>query len=214
MVRAGLATLGLVDEKDPTLSSADLVNSSPLIKRYFSTIWRVIMLHIVKFLGGPTSQCAAVGQAQTKAFNRSENKENIHIFFPASPEPKTSKNARESQSKKQVTETQHAKESIAIANATKSLEASESAKELRNQPKKADAKKDQNMYMKGEESPFDIEFEIRFSGKLDQEMNVDAYITFIGSSSIDQDIEEADSKLESMPDDEVMSISRNEDGDC
>ncbi|GJY79872.1 hypothetical protein Tco_0492623 [Tanacetum coccineum] len=51
-VRAGLATLGLVDEKDPTLSSADFVNSSPLIKRYFSTIWRVIMLHIVKFLGG------------------------------------------------------------------------------------------------------------------------------------------------------------------
>ncbi|GJT58639.1 hypothetical protein Tco_1002172 [Tanacetum coccineum] len=36
--RAGLATLGLVDEKDSTLSSTDLVNSSLLRIRYFSPI--------------------------------------------------------------------------------------------------------------------------------------------------------------------------------
>nr|GEW83349.1 hypothetical protein [Tanacetum cinerariifolium] len=53
----------------------------------------------------------------------------------------------------------------------------------------------------------------RLSGKVDQEMKVDVDITFIGSSSFDQDKEEANSKLESMPDDEVMSKSRNEDDD-
>ncbi|GJZ05368.1 hypothetical protein Tco_0538643 [Tanacetum coccineum] len=51
-MRAGLETLGLVDEKNPNLSSIDLVNSSPLRIRYFSPIWRVLMLHIVKCLGG------------------------------------------------------------------------------------------------------------------------------------------------------------------
>ncbi|GJT01453.1 hypothetical protein Tco_0822622 [Tanacetum coccineum] len=200
-VRVGLATLGLVDEKDSTLSSIDLLNSSLLRIRYFSLIWRVLMLHIVKCLGACWS---------AQSIKRSEKKKIL-----SSPEPKTSKNARESQSKKQVVETQHAEESVAIANSTKSLEASESAEELRNQLEPADAKKEQvTIVEEGEESPFDTELEIRFSGKLDQEMNVDADITFIGSSSIDQDMEEADSKLESMPDDKVMSISRNEDGDC
>ncbi|GKB33741.1 hypothetical protein Tco_0873142 [Tanacetum coccineum] len=51
MMRARFATLGLVDEKYSTLSSIDLVNSSPLKNRYFSPIWRVLMLHIVKYLG-------------------------------------------------------------------------------------------------------------------------------------------------------------------
>ncbi|GJU79106.1 retrovirus-related pol polyprotein from transposon TNT 1-94 [Tanacetum coccineum] len=51
-VRAGLASLRLVDEKNPNLSLNNLVNSSPLKIRYFSPIWRVLMLHIVKCLGG------------------------------------------------------------------------------------------------------------------------------------------------------------------
>nr|GFB57396.1 hypothetical protein [Tanacetum cinerariifolium] len=38
IVRAGLATLGLVDEKNLDLSSTDLVNSSSLKVRYFSPI--------------------------------------------------------------------------------------------------------------------------------------------------------------------------------
>ncbi|GJT81241.1 hypothetical protein Tco_1055583 [Tanacetum coccineum] len=42
-------------------------------------------------------------------------------------------------------------------------------------------------------------------------MKNDVDITFIGSSSFDQEMKEADSELESMPDDEVMSISGNED---
>ncbi|GJV80128.1 retrovirus-related pol polyprotein from transposon TNT 1-94 [Tanacetum coccineum] len=51
-MRTALATLGLVDEKDTSLSSTNLVNSSPLRTRYFSPIWRVIMMYIVKCLGG------------------------------------------------------------------------------------------------------------------------------------------------------------------
>ncbi|GJX44499.1 retrovirus-related pol polyprotein from transposon TNT 1-94 [Tanacetum coccineum] len=50
-MRAGLETLGLVDEKNHDLSSIDLVNSSPLTIRYFLSIWRALMLHIVKCLG-------------------------------------------------------------------------------------------------------------------------------------------------------------------
>nr|GEU42803.1 hypothetical protein [Tanacetum cinerariifolium] len=51
-VRAALATLGLVDENEPQLSSTDLVNSSPLRIRYFLATWRVLMLYIVKCLRG------------------------------------------------------------------------------------------------------------------------------------------------------------------
>ncbi|GJR08158.1 hypothetical protein Tco_0790810 [Tanacetum coccineum] len=40
-VRAGLATLGLFDKDKPTLSSTDLVNSSPLKMKYFSPIWKL-----------------------------------------------------------------------------------------------------------------------------------------------------------------------------
>ncbi|GKA07375.1 retrovirus-related pol polyprotein from transposon TNT 1-94 [Tanacetum coccineum] len=51
-VKAGLATLGLIDENDTSLSFYDLVNSSPLKMRYFSLKWRVLMQYIVKCLGG------------------------------------------------------------------------------------------------------------------------------------------------------------------
>ncbi|GJT37687.1 hypothetical protein Tco_0937552 [Tanacetum coccineum] len=63
---------------------------------------------------------------------------------------------------------------------------------------------DQNMNMEAEESSFDIEFEIKFSGNVDPEMNIDVDFTFIGSSSFDQEMEEADSDLESMPDYEIV----------
>ncbi|GJZ77686.1 hypothetical protein Tco_0642358 [Tanacetum coccineum] len=51
-IRAGLETLRLFDEKNPDLLSTDLVNLSLLRIRYFSPIWRVLMLHVVKCLGG------------------------------------------------------------------------------------------------------------------------------------------------------------------
>ncbi|GJV14140.1 hypothetical protein Tco_1359463 [Tanacetum coccineum] len=51
-VRAGLETLGLVDEKNPHFTSTKLVILYPLRIKYFSSIWRVLMLHVVKCLGG------------------------------------------------------------------------------------------------------------------------------------------------------------------
>ncbi|GJV36049.1 retrovirus-related pol polyprotein from transposon TNT 1-94 [Tanacetum coccineum] len=51
-VRDALATLGLVDENNLEISSTKLVNSSPLRIRYFSVTWKVLMLYIIKCLGG------------------------------------------------------------------------------------------------------------------------------------------------------------------
>nr|GEY08601.1 hypothetical protein [Tanacetum cinerariifolium] len=51
-VRAALATLGFVEEKDPSFSSTALVNSFSLRIRYFSPIWRVLMVYIVKSMDG------------------------------------------------------------------------------------------------------------------------------------------------------------------
>ncbi|GJR02645.1 putative reverse transcriptase domain-containing protein [Tanacetum coccineum] len=45
-VRAWLTTLRLIDKKNPNLSSTDLINSSPLRIRYFSSIWRVLMTQV------------------------------------------------------------------------------------------------------------------------------------------------------------------------
>ncbi|GJU50104.1 hypothetical protein Tco_1219659 [Tanacetum coccineum] len=146
-MRAGLATLGLVDENDTTISSNDRVNSSPLRIRYFSPIWRVLMLHIVKCKGvanissrpeetnelslqkvkmlKPTDKSLSgttvqpVCQPKASTDKRPKKKKNL-----SSSKPKTSKFVRESQPKKQVNETRHAEESVATADATKSLEAS------------------------------------------------------------------------------------------
>nr|GEV43627.1 hypothetical protein [Tanacetum cinerariifolium] len=71
------------------------------------------------------------------------------------------------------------------------------------------------MNMEVEESPFDNGYEIKFVRKvdLDQEMHDTAEITFLGSSQINQEMEEADSKLEYMPDDEIIYVLGNDDSD-
>nr|GEW16950.1 hypothetical protein [Tanacetum cinerariifolium] len=51
-VRAGLATLGLINKDKPTLSSTVLVNSSPIKIKYFTHTWRIFMQYIIKCLGG------------------------------------------------------------------------------------------------------------------------------------------------------------------
>ncbi|GJX57472.1 hypothetical protein Tco_0287369 [Tanacetum coccineum] len=74
---------------------------------------------------------------------------------------------------------------------------------------------DQYVNMEAEESPFDIEYEIKFIQKvdLDQEMHDTSDITLIGSSRVDQEMEEADSDLESMHDDKIISVLGNDDDD-
>ncbi|GKB66089.1 hypothetical protein Tco_0927501 [Tanacetum coccineum] len=51
-VKEGLATLGLRDEKRPNLISVTLAQSSPIRIKYFSPTWKILMLYIVKCLGG------------------------------------------------------------------------------------------------------------------------------------------------------------------
>ncbi|GKA43308.1 hypothetical protein Tco_0736032 [Tanacetum coccineum] len=50
-VKDALATLGLADDKRPTMTSVALAHSSPLRIRYFSPTWKVLMVYIVKCLG-------------------------------------------------------------------------------------------------------------------------------------------------------------------
>nr|GEX51600.1 hypothetical protein [Tanacetum cinerariifolium] len=104
----------------------------------------------------------------------------------------------------QVDDTQPAKETVATDDTTMSLDASESAYKQGKQLKSADAEKEMresgiksigdvplnefgrvDANLDVDESPFDTELEIKFTGK-----------------------EEADSDLESMPGDEIKSLSR------
>nr|GEW14779.1 retrovirus-related Pol polyprotein from transposon TNT 1-94 [Tanacetum cinerariifolium] len=91
---------------------------------------------------------------------------------------------RRSKSKETDAETQHAGESVAIADTTTSLDGFESTKKLKNQPKTA----------------YSIE-------------HVDVDVTFIGSFEINKVMGVADSDLESMPDDKVMSVLGYDDDD-
>ncbi|GJV80875.1 hypothetical protein Tco_1516745 [Tanacetum coccineum] len=51
-VKDAITTLGLSDEKNPEATSADLAHSSFLRIRYFTPTWRLLMIYIVKCLGG------------------------------------------------------------------------------------------------------------------------------------------------------------------
>ncbi|GKA66646.1 hypothetical protein Tco_0766454 [Tanacetum coccineum] len=112
MVRAALATVGLVDENDPKLSSSKLVNSSLLRIKYFSATWKVHMLYIVKFLGvnidttldKSLSRTSVQHAAQSKATTDKKSKKKRN---PPSSKPRTSKIIRESSTSTQVTDTQH-----------------------------------------------------------------------------------------------------------
>nr|GEY52760.1 hypothetical protein [Tanacetum cinerariifolium] len=136
-VRAALATMGLVDENDTSISSTDLVNSSLLKMRYFSPIWRVLMLYVVKCLAVNGDDIAdkslsgtnvqPVTQSKATIDKKSGKKKNT-----ASSKPKTLKIVRESSPLPQVTNNQPAEEPVTTADATQSIDASESSEELGN----------------------------------------------------------------------------------
>ncbi|GKA05109.1 hypothetical protein Tco_0684229 [Tanacetum coccineum] len=73
MVRVTLATLGLVDENNPEISSTDFFDSSPLRIRYFSAKWRNLMLYIVKCLGGNQGSHDLVTKLTTRKKGRDQN---------------------------------------------------------------------------------------------------------------------------------------------
>nr|GEU74630.1 uncharacterized mitochondrial protein AtMg00810-like [Tanacetum cinerariifolium] len=92
---------------------------------------------------------------------------------------------RRSKSKKTITRTYHAEEPVTTTDTTKGLDATESAAELANQPSTAATEK----------------------AKIDD----DAKITFMGATYLDHIKEEADSNVESMLDEEIQSISGDDD---
>nr|GEU93962.1 retrovirus-related Pol polyprotein from transposon TNT 1-94 [Tanacetum cinerariifolium] len=245
-VRAGLATLGLVDEKNSTISSTDLVNSSPLRIRYFLPIWKVLMLHIVKCLEATsfkipsasevalishTLKVAKISIVPEKTLSLPLEEVNVGNtadkslfetimqpigYLKASTNKKLKKKKNPSSSNTKTSKT--------------SLDASGSPWELRNQPKPANAEKEVmedseitslgnvtfgDLYgydtnMDADESHFDTESEFKFIEKVDPKKTDDVGNTLVGSS-IDQEMQEADSDLESVPNDEIVSVSRNDD---
>nr|GEX43426.1 hypothetical protein [Tanacetum cinerariifolium] len=164
-VRDGLATLGLVDEKKPNLTSIDLINSSLLRIRYFSSMWRVLMMHIVKFLGenylNKNITTFKPHHITTISFNKSSFASEVLLIshmlkaakFSTEPEKSLLLSSREvnanrttsksllSKQNKIVAETQHVKELVATTDTTQSLEASELTEEVANRPETTVVKK-------------------------------------------------------------------------
>nr|GEU43242.1 hypothetical protein [Tanacetum cinerariifolium] len=229
-VRAGLATLGRVDKKNPQLTSSELINLSPLRIRYFSPIWKVLMHHIVKCLGvarlsstepGKTlllssrevNTCSTIDKSLSRINMQSAtqskaptDKRSKKKKIPSSFEPKTSTFVRRSKPKKTVAETQRAEEPMATTDTTKGLDASESTEE------EHETKVDENI-----EDLLATDSGICSLGNVDldqvmkEQKDDDAEITFMGTVTNDQIMEEAKSDVESMPDDETLSISRDDD---
>ncbi|GJS42048.1 retrovirus-related pol polyprotein from transposon TNT 1-94 [Tanacetum coccineum] len=204
-VKAGLETLGLIDENDTSISSSDLVNSSALKIRYFLPKWRVLIQYISllhPFVDVNTDDTADKSSSETtvQLVTQSKaptDKKTKRKRIPPSSKPDASKIVRESPPREQTTYTQPAEEPVLIADTTQSLGASESAEEQGNQPKTVDAKK--------------IKFIKSFP-----------VTTISGSLFIDQDMlgntadlslkdqlieEEIDSDLQSMSNDKVESVS-------
>ncbi|GKC86894.1 hypothetical protein Tco_1147543 [Tanacetum coccineum] len=121
-VRAGLATLGLFDKDKPTLSSTELVNSSPLK---------------MKEVNADDTADKSFSRASVQPVTRPKAPTDLKTKkkrIPPSSKPKSPYKVRVILPKKQVVETQHAKVTVATTDATKSLVASELAEEQGNQP--------------------------------------------------------------------------------
>ncbi|GKC74937.1 hypothetical protein Tco_1125711 [Tanacetum coccineum] len=224
MVRYALATLGLVDENDTSISSTHLVNSSSLKMRYFSPIWRAhgfaLWPSCEDFpIGHPyqyyfhmsTFNCTvpenptrsrpqnALCHCKAHSFTLWPSCEDFpvghsrcgiflgcHTLFPPSGDVNVDDIAdKESSSSPRVTDTQPAKEPEATVDATQSIDASESAEELRNHPKTADAIKSLKKFIGKEVPTFKYD---------DSQINDGIEIPLV------------DSDLEFMPGDEIKSL--------
>ncbi|GJR24267.1 hypothetical protein Tco_0972794, partial [Tanacetum coccineum] len=95
----------------------------------------------------------------------------------SSSDPKTLHRVSKSKSNETVDEAQHAEKLVATADTPKGLDASESAE--------------------------DVDFE----QEMKDQVNDDVEITFLGATAFDQNMEEVESDVEFMPDDEIRSIS-------
>ncbi|GKB41988.1 hypothetical protein Tco_0886930, partial [Tanacetum coccineum] len=129
-VKAALATLGLVDENDTSISSTNLANSTPFENEVPLTA------HMCKLEN--------LSPEPTKS------------LIPPSRELNNDDTANKSLSKINV---QHpAEKPVATADATQSIDVSESAEKLGNQPKPADAEKVQETIIEEEVRKFGIKY--------------------------------------------------------
>ncbi|GKD04839.1 hypothetical protein Tco_1179813 [Tanacetum coccineum] len=136
-VRAGLATLGLVDENDPSILSTNLVNSFPLKMKYFSPIWKndvPLTAHMCKVANlSPEpikSLIPSFGEVNTDDIvDKSLSETNVQP--ESSPYP-------------QVADTQPTEELATTVDATQSIDASESVEELGNQLELTNAEKSES----------------------------------------------------------------------
>ncbi|GJW82748.1 retrovirus-related pol polyprotein from transposon TNT 1-94 [Tanacetum coccineum] len=126
-MRTGLATLRLVDEKNPQLTPSELINSSLLIWGLNVDIGNILFSDLV-----------------AKIVNGKKGRE-VNICY-----------TRRLKSNKQVVETQHAEETVAIGDPTKGLDASESTEEVANQPSTATTEK-LGIRIKAKENPSECE---------------------------------------------------------
>ncbi|GJY57120.1 hypothetical protein Tco_0456235 [Tanacetum coccineum] len=248
-LRAGLATMGLVDENNPDISSTSLGSHDQLNLNQqviaYCLIWglevdirNIIFSNLVaklqngkkgrdpyvchtKFLSlmikyllednsnddGLTSfKPHTISAASFKTPSASEVSLTPHMLKVAKllPEPEES-----------LILPSGDRDRLATADTTKSIDVFELVEELGNQPNPTDAEKlgnvsfdelyGHNLDMGADESPFNVESEIKFVRKVDPNLNTDDH----GTSSIldDQEMTKADSNLESMLDDEIESIS-------
>nr|GEV81372.1 putative reverse transcriptase domain-containing protein [Tanacetum cinerariifolium] len=113
----------------------------------------------------------------------------------------------EAKPKKTVAETQHAKDSKATAGIPKSLKTSKSIEEVANQPENAAINKVESENILADEN---VEMPLDDNLKMD-EMVDDSELKSLGTIYLDQTMKDVSSDPESMFDDEIMSISGDDD---
>ncbi|GKB12339.1 hypothetical protein Tco_0846262 [Tanacetum coccineum] len=128
--------------------------------------------------------------------------------IPSSSERKNSHYARRSKTKETVINTQHTEESVATVDTTQSLNASESGKELKNRLDTVDAEMGRHTGNLSLHYKFTLstnhlmrEHEIKGVENKEDPLTIEYGIQSLGN---------VDSDLESITDDEIMSISRDD----
>ncbi|GJY52294.1 hypothetical protein Tco_0443141 [Tanacetum coccineum] len=145
-MRAALATLGLVDENNPKISSTDLLNSSPLLISDIEDIDIAgILSDLVTKLTTRKRELRTISILVAKISEQPEKplilpSEEVNVDTTLI---NTSKIVKESSPKEQISDTQLAEETLATTDTTLSLVATESAEEQENQLKLIDAEKEE-----------------------------------------------------------------------
>ncbi|GJT67301.1 putative retrotransposon gag domain, aspartic peptidase domain protein [Tanacetum coccineum] len=175
-VRAALATLGLVDENNPELSSTDLVKSSSLRTRYFSATWKVPLTSYMR-------KVAEISHQPKKSLVLSSREVNA-------------KNTGD----KPFSET-------FVHHVSQSKSTTDKRPKKNKIPSSSDLKASKDVRHS------DDDYQIKFMGPIYSDMDDDADAKDEGieitldDSFKNNEVHEAESDLESMPRDEIESVS-------